>query len=98
MHNNLCACYYLDQQQQGHGMPVFRGSLWQAGHGQHGYGLGDLFRSIATGANLCTDRKRIEKNAEDVNRKNPQDVNRRDKQLKRERRPRPGSEAVQPRD
>ena len=38
--------YYLDQQ-QGRGMPVFRGSLWQAGHGQHGYGLGGLFRSIA---------------------------------------------------
>ena len=28
-------------------MAVFRGSPWQAGHGQHGYGLGGLFRSIA---------------------------------------------------
>ena len=37
--------YYLDQ--QGHGMPVFRGSPWQLGHGQMGYGLGGLFRSIA---------------------------------------------------
>ena len=36
--------YYLDQ--QGHGMPVFRGP-WQIGHGQMGYGLGGLFRSIA---------------------------------------------------
>ena len=49
MHNNLYARYYLDQQ-QGRGMPVFRGSLWQAGHGQHGYGLGGLFRSIARAA------------------------------------------------
>ena len=37
--------YYLDQ--QGHGMPVFRGSPWQLGHGQMGYGLGGLFRSVA---------------------------------------------------
>ena len=37
--------YYLDQ--QGHGMTVFRGSPWQIGHGQMGYGLGDLFRSVA---------------------------------------------------
>ena len=37
--------YYLDQ--QGHGMTVFRGSLWQIGHGQMGYGLGGLFRSVA---------------------------------------------------
>ena len=37
--------YYLDQ--QGHGMTVFRGSPWQSGHGQMGYGLGGLFRSVA---------------------------------------------------
>ena len=37
--------YYLDQ--QGHGMPVFRGSPWQLGHGQMGYGLSGLFRSVA---------------------------------------------------
>ena len=37
-------------------------------------------------------------NVEDAIRKNPQDVNRGDTQLKRERRPRPESEAVQPRD
>ena len=37
--------YYLDQ--QGHGMPVFIGSPWQLGHGQMGYGLGGLFRSVA---------------------------------------------------
>ena len=40
MHNPYI-CYYLDQQ-QGHGMPVFRGSAWQ-----QGYGLGGLFRSVA---------------------------------------------------
>ena len=28
-------------------MTVFRGSPWQLGHGQMGYGLGGLFRSIA---------------------------------------------------
>ena len=28
-------------------MPVFRGSPWQMGHGQKGYGLGALFRSVA---------------------------------------------------
>ena len=28
-------------------MPVFRGSLWQMGHRQMGYGLGNLFRSLA---------------------------------------------------
>ena len=33
--------YYLDQQ-QGKGIPVFRGSQWQAG-----YGLGGLFKSLA---------------------------------------------------
>ena len=37
--------YYLDQ--QGCGMTVFRGSPWQIGHGQMGYGLGGLFRSVA---------------------------------------------------
>ena len=37
--------YYLDQ--QGHGMTVLRGSPWQIGHGQMGYGLGGLFRSVA---------------------------------------------------
>ena len=37
--------YYLDQ--QGRGMTVFRGSPWQIGHGQMGYGLGGLFRSVA---------------------------------------------------
>jgi hypothetical protein len=46
MHSNPYVSYYLAQQ-QGHGMPVFRGSLWQMGHGQMGYGLGNLFRSIA---------------------------------------------------
>ena len=38
--------YYLDQQ-QGNGMPVFRGSQWQLGHDQMGYDLGSLFRSVA---------------------------------------------------
>ena len=42
---NPYVCYYLDQ--QGHGMPVFRSSPWQLGHGQMGYGLGGLFRSVA---------------------------------------------------
>ena len=28
-------------------MPVSRGSPWQLGHGQMGYGLGGLFRSVA---------------------------------------------------
>ena len=37
--------YYLEQ--QGRGMSVFRGSPWQMGHGQKGYGLGGLFRSVA---------------------------------------------------
>jgi hypothetical protein len=45
MHNPYVQ-YYLAQQ-QGHGMPVFRGSAWQMGHGQMGYGLGNLFRSLA---------------------------------------------------
>ena len=39
--NNPYVRYYLDQQ-QGHGMPIFRGSAWQ-----QGYGLGGLFRSVA---------------------------------------------------
>ena len=43
--NNPYIRYYLDQ--QGHGMPVFRGSPWQLGHGQMGHGLGGLFRSVA---------------------------------------------------
>ena len=43
--NNPYVRYYLDQ--QGHGMTVFRGSPWQLGQGQMGYGLGGLFRSIA---------------------------------------------------
>ena len=51
--NNPYVRYYLNQQ-QGHGMPVFSGSPWQAGYGhqmgaghQMGYGLGGLFRSVA---------------------------------------------------
>ena len=28
-------------------MTVFRGSPWQIGHGQMGYGLDGLFRSVA---------------------------------------------------
>ncbi|CAB3990567.1 uncharacterized transposon-derived [Paramuricea clavata] len=39
--NNPYVRYYLDQQ-QGRGMPVFRGSPWQVG-----YGLGGLFRTLA---------------------------------------------------
>ena len=46
MHSNPYVSYYLAQQ-QGHGMPVFHGSLWQKGHGQMGYGLGNLFHSLA---------------------------------------------------
>ena len=42
--NNPYVRYYLDQQ-QGHGMPVFSGSPWQAGYG-HQMGAG-LFRSVA---------------------------------------------------
>ena len=42
--------YYLEQQ-RGRGMPVFRGSAWQAGYGnQTGYGLGGIFRSISRAA------------------------------------------------
>ena len=37
--------YYLDQQ-HGSDMPVFRGSSWQRGYGQTGYGLGGLFCSL----------------------------------------------------
>ena len=37
--------YYLGQQ-DGRGMPVFRGSSWQRGYRQTGYGLGGLFRSL----------------------------------------------------
>ena len=44
--NNPYIRYYLEQQ-QGQGISVFRGSPWQMGHGQMGYGLGGLFRSIA---------------------------------------------------
>ena len=44
--NNPYTRYYLEQQ-QGRGIPVFRGSPWQMGHGQMGYGLGGLFRSLA---------------------------------------------------
>ncbi len=46
MKTNPYVNYYLTQQ-QGRGPPVFRGSLWQMGHGQMGYGLGNLFRSLA---------------------------------------------------
>ena len=38
--------YYLEQQ-QGRGMPVFRGRSWQRGYGQMGYGLGALFSGLA---------------------------------------------------
>ena len=44
MTNPYVRCY-LDQ--QGHSMPVFRGSPWQLGHGQMGCGLGGLFCSVA---------------------------------------------------
>ena len=37
--------YYLGQQ-DGRGMPVFKGSSWQRGYGKVGYGLGGLFRSL----------------------------------------------------
>ena len=40
--NNPYVNYYLNQR-QGHGMPMFRGSPWQIGHGQVGFGLGGLF-------------------------------------------------------
>jgi hypothetical protein len=51
--NNPYVRYYLDQQ-QGHRMPVFSGSPWQAGYGhqkgaghQMGYGIGGLFCTVA---------------------------------------------------
>ena len=43
--NNPYVRFDLDQ--QGRGMSVFRGSPWQMGHGQKGYGLGGLFCSVA---------------------------------------------------
>ena len=45
MMNNPYTHYYLEQ--QGRGMSVFRGSPWQMGHGQKGYGLGGMFDTIA---------------------------------------------------
>ena len=45
MHNPYID-YYLNQQGRGD-MTVFRGAPWQIGHGQMGYGLGALFRSLA---------------------------------------------------
>ena len=48
IHNPLGNPYihhYLDQQ-HGRGMPMFRGSSWQRGYEQMGYGLGGLFRSL----------------------------------------------------
>ena len=45
MMNNPYTRYYLEQ--QGRGMTVFRGSPWQMGHGQKGYGLGGMFATIA---------------------------------------------------
>ena len=54
MHNplgNPYIHYYLGQQ-DGRGMPVFRGSSWQRGYGQMGYGLGGLFRSLGKIAKL----------------------------------------------
>ena len=41
--------YYLGQQ-QGRGMPVYRGRSWQRGYGQMGYGLGALFGGLARAA------------------------------------------------
>ena len=48
MKNNPYTRYYLEQ--EGRGVPVFRGSPWQMGHGQKGHGLGALFRSVARSA------------------------------------------------
>ena len=45
MMNNPYTHYYLEQ--QGRGMSVFRGSPWQMGRGQKGYGLGGMFGTIA---------------------------------------------------
>ena len=50
MKNNPYTHYYLEQ--QGRGMPVFRGSPWQMGHDQKGYGLGALFRSVTRSKGL----------------------------------------------
>ena len=53
MNTNPYVRYYLGQQRD-HGMPVFRGSAWQMGHEQMGYGFGELFRSFARAvAPLC---------------------------------------------
>ena len=46
MHNPYID-YFLNQQGHGGDMAVFRGAPWQMGHGQMGYGLGGLFRSLA---------------------------------------------------
>ena len=48
IHNPLGNPYihYNLGQQDGRDMPVFRGSSWQRGYGQMGYGLGGLFRSL----------------------------------------------------
>ena len=46
MHNPYID-YYLNQQGHGADVAVFRGAPWQMGHGQMGYGLGALFRSLA---------------------------------------------------
>ena len=46
MMNNPYTHYYLEQQ-QGRRMSVFRGSPWQMGHGQKGYGLGGMFGTFA---------------------------------------------------
>ena len=43
--NNPYIRFYFGQ--QGREMSVFRGSPWQMGHGQKGYGLGGLFCSVA---------------------------------------------------
>ena len=45
--------YYLGQQ-DGRGMPVFRGSSWQRGYRQTGYGLGGLFLSLGSIAKPMT--------------------------------------------
>ena len=37
--------YYLGQQ-DGHDMPVFRGSPWQRGYGQTGYGIGKIAKPM----------------------------------------------------
>ena len=46
MHNPYID-YYLNQQEHGADMAMFRGAPWQMGHGQMGYRLGALFRSLA---------------------------------------------------